>query len=211
MGRERCQISLLRLGWHKDCSLAVMVTAGSPGTPRWPAGAAGLAVVRTTALPRGAARELCWCGRCWHPCSCQSPAAPHGPPRQGSGSWRHIWCHFPASGHSPCRTERARGAGDKTPRSRGGETPGDSNLSIGRVKAIIFYLQRMAESLVVSGAQKQKEKVAMARGSRSLGKTEPLAGCWWALLRLVGGCVPFPPHPHTEGKSTGTFYTSIQC
>lgn len=52
--------------------------------------------------------------------------------------------------------------GDKTPKSWGGETPGDSNLSIGRVKAIIFYLQRMAESLVVSGARTEKEKVAMA-------------------------------------------------
>lgn len=54
------------------------------------------------------------------------------------------------------------GNGDRTPESWGGETPGDSNLSIGRVKAIIFYLQRMAESLVVSGAQKEKETVAMA-------------------------------------------------
>lgn len=40
------------------------------------------------------------------------------------------------------------------PKSCRGETPGDSNLSIGRVKAIIFYLHRMAESLVVSGSGK---------------------------------------------------------
>lgn len=34
----------------------------------------------------------------------------------------------------------------------------------------------------------------------------PLAGWWWALLRLLEGCVPIPLHPHMEGKSTGEFY-----
>lgn len=39
---------------------------------------------------------------------------------------------------------------NKIPKSHTGETPEDSNLSIGIVKAIIFYLHTMAESLVVS-------------------------------------------------------------
>lgn len=156
----------------------------------FPGSAAELAAVRTAALPRGTARELCWCG---HSCSCQSPGPPGTALAPGvtSRAISQALVTLPAGRDIP----REPG-GDKTPESRGGETPGDSNLSIGRVKAIIFYLQRMAESL--SGLGGSNTKGEGGNGLRSSKTPAPSRErCLWL---AGGGLCPHPTAPTHGGQ-----------
>lgn len=53
LGWERCPISLLRLKWHKDCSLAVIVTGGGLGTPPWPPGPGAAGCCQNRGSPEG--------------------------------------------------------------------------------------------------------------------------------------------------------------
>lgn len=54
-GRDTPDFTAERLKWHKDCSLAVIITGDSSGTSWWPRGpgAAGLGVVRSTGKSQG--------------------------------------------------------------------------------------------------------------------------------------------------------------
>lgn len=130
---------------------------GDPAVTPGP-GAAGLVgVVRTSALPREQPGDCAGVGAAGAPAPARAQLRSRATPA-GLRLLAHILCHVPGFGGSPCRTEHTQGTRGKTPRWWGRETPGDSNLSIGRVKAIIFYLQRMAESLVVSGAQNKRRR-----------------------------------------------------
>lgn len=148
-------------GWGETPDFAAeaeMAQGLFPGSDRHrPPGTAGLGVVRTTASPEGNSQGtvLVSAFLLLPEPSCHPGRAPALGVTSRAISEALV---TPLAGRNIPREPRI-----KSPSSWGRETPGDSNLSIGRVKAIIFYLQRMAESLVVSGAQKnKKEKVAMA-------------------------------------------------